>query len=314
MKIDRLLGLLSVLANTDKVTVQELADCFEVSKRTIFRDLDTLNQAGIPIVSYPGTGGGIAVVEGYKWKSQILTEKDAENIFTALCGLKSIEGDSSVTSLIAKLAPEKEAVLFAQSEYVIDLSSWFTGNFAREKIRGLHQAIRGRQYVRMEYISKSRRAVRTTEPHKLVFKQSGWYLYAYCLERKAFCLFRLNRIVSFEILDATFEPRPAGKIEFLKYSDTEFFSMDYKEGFLEVVLEYDPLAEFELTDQVDAFLFAGQKDDLSGMGEIRFYTSDLSRAADFVLKIAEKARVVSPPELLDQVRDRIKKIYSVYEG
>ena len=121
MKIDRLLGLLTILANTDKITVQELAARFEVSRRTIFRDLDTLNRAGIPIISYPGIGGGVAVIEGYKLKNQILSTDDIKEIFTALNGLKSIDNSSSISNLIAKLVPENETVILSQSDYVIDL-------------------------------------------------------------------------------------------------------------------------------------------------------------------------------------------------
>ena len=106
MKIERLLGLLCILANTDKITVQELANRFEVSKRTILRDLDTLNCAGIPIVSYPGNGGGVAILASYKVNKKVLSTGDTEKIFTGLSALKSIDGDSSVTSLIAKLVPE----------------------------------------------------------------------------------------------------------------------------------------------------------------------------------------------------------------
>lgn len=103
LKIDRLLGLLCILVSTDKITVQELADRFEVSKRTIFRDLETLNRSGIPIVSYPGIGGGVGIVEGYKVDKKVLSMEDAKKIFTALNGLKSIDGDNSVTNLIMSL-------------------------------------------------------------------------------------------------------------------------------------------------------------------------------------------------------------------
>lgn len=107
MKTDRLLSLLSILANTDKITVQELANRFEVSKRTIFRDLETLSRTQIPIISYPGIGGGVSIIEGYKLKNQILSKEEIKKIFTALNGLKSIDNNSSITNLIAKLVPEK---------------------------------------------------------------------------------------------------------------------------------------------------------------------------------------------------------------
>lgn len=80
MKISRLLGILNVLVNKDRVTVKELAERFEVSKRTIFRDLDTLNEAGIPIVSYSGIGGGVSVIEGYKYNKSLFSKSDINKL------------------------------------------------------------------------------------------------------------------------------------------------------------------------------------------------------------------------------------------
>ncbi|MEG2869583.1 MAG: HTH domain-containing protein, partial [Terrisporobacter sp.] len=75
------------MVNTDRVTIKELAEKFEVSKRTIFRDLETLDRSGIPIVTYSGIGGGVSVVEGYKYNNNSFSRKDIRNIFTALSGL-----------------------------------------------------------------------------------------------------------------------------------------------------------------------------------------------------------------------------------
>ena len=105
MKVQRLLALLCVLADVEKITVQELADRFEVSKRTIFRDLEALSCAGIPIISYPGVGGGVSVIEGYKIGKQILSNDDVQKIFSALDGLRSIDRDSSINNL--KTCPGK---------------------------------------------------------------------------------------------------------------------------------------------------------------------------------------------------------------
>lgn len=301
MKIDRLSGLLSILANTDQITVQELADRFEVSRRTIFRDLDALSRAGIPITSCPGLGGGVSVIEGYKLNNQILSDGDKEKIFTALNGLKSLGSDDSVTNLIAKLVPGNETDFFSRSNYVIDFSSWFSDSITHEKALKLHRAICDNRCVNLEYISQSSRSVRTVEPCKLVFKQSHWYLYAFCREKEEFRLFKLSRIVRFDILEQQFKPRPVSNIEFASYYGKELFSAHEQNGFEEVVLEYDREDAFELTDKVDASFFKGNGDGRSCC-EIRFYTSDLHRTAVFILGFVHKVRVVSPPELIEEIR------------
>lgn len=312
LKTDRLLGLLSVLANKEKITIQELAVRFKVSKRTVSRDLDTLSRAGIPIVTYPGIGGGVSIMEGYKLDKNVLSLEDTEKLFTALNGLKSIDGDPAVTNLLAKLIPGQEAAVFSQSHYAIDFSSWFNDSVIQEKAALLHQAINGKRCVRLEYISKTCRQIRVVEPHKLVFKQSDWYLYAFCQEREAFRLFKLRRIVSFEMLEAGFQPRPLDKIQFENHYGADLFSAQPGEDSFEVVLSYNVPDEFELTQIIDASFFQ-RADAPSGQPQIRFYASDLAWVGNLVMGLLGKVRVVSPPELHQEIKRRLEKINSDYK-
>lgn len=310
MKIDRLLGMLSILADRDKITTAELAARFEVSKRTILRDLDVLNQAGIPIVSYPGREGGVSLIEGYRLNNQILSKKDTQKLFTALNGLKSIDGDASVTDLMAKLVPEKEAVAFSQSNYVIDLSSWFQDSIVREKVLGLYQAVSQRRCVRLTYLSKESRSVRIVEPHKLAFKQSDWYLYAYCRQRDDFRLFKVRRIMDFTVLEEFFQSRTLASIPF-EHHYGEPFSRDEKPGFTKVELEYDRADEFPLSAAIDASFF--QRPDGGQQGRICFWVSDLGWTADFLSGLSHRVRVVSPPALREEMIRRLQKILSRYK-
>ena len=144
--------------------------------------MDTLNQSGIPIVTYSGIGGGVSVVEGYKYKKSIFTRNDIKNIFTALSGLMSINRNNDLINLMAKIMPEETKTMFAESDYLIDLSSWFQDSITQEKIIDLHKAIENHKCVYLEYISKNSRRKRTVHPYKLVFKQSYWYLKAILLK------------------------------------------------------------------------------------------------------------------------------------
>lgn len=313
MRIQRLIGLLCVLAEVDKITVQELADKFEVSKRTIFRDLDTLNCAGIPIVSYSGVGGGISIIEGYKIDKKILSSDDTQKIFTALNGLKSIDSDNTVNSLIAKLVPEESHSVFSKSPYIINLSSWFSDSIISEKATALHKAICDNHYVIIEYVSQNGRSKRTIEPYKLVFKQSDWYLYAFCCERNDFRLFKLRRIISYNVSKEKFTPQEVKNIPLEQDYATIPFSAYPIDGFIKVVLEYDIQNEFALTKKVDASFF---QEVYSGnnYAQICFYTPNLSIASDLVLELLDKVRVVSPPELYTDIKNRLKNINCLYEG
>ncbi len=313
MKIQRLIGLLCVLADVDKITVQELADRFEVSKRTIFRDLDTLSLAGIPIISYPGIGGGISVIEGYKINKKILSTDDTSKIFTALKGLKSINNDISVNNLMAKLMPEREDDIFSQSEFAIDFSAWFEDSVTHDKADSLHKAICNNHCVSLEYVSKNSREIRIVEPYKLIFKQSDWYLYAYCRKRNDFRLFKLRRIVSHEVLADIFERQKITSINLEREYAKDLFSKHCRNGSVKVILEYDVKDEFELTKKIDASFFSNIDSQLD-TGQICFYTSNLPSISNLVFEMLDKVRVISPPELYNDIVNRVKKVNVFYKG
>lgn len=313
MRIQRLLGILCVLANVEKITVQELAERFEVSKRTIFRDLEALNGAGIPIMSYLGTGGGISIVNGYTVDKRVLSTDDTNKLYTALNGLKSIDGDASIKNLIAKLVPGQENTALSQSQYVINLSSWFSDSIIKEKMEVFRQAICNRRCVCIEYISKQSRTKRTIDPHKLVFKQSDWYVYAFCHKRRAFRLFKLRRIASYYVASNLFEPHMINCIDLDADYANDLFSVQYSNGSFRVVLEYNLEDEFFLTQKIDGTFLKKELDQTSQMGQICFYTTDLPAICDLVFGLLDKVKVVSPPELLDMVKRKLNAIKIFYE-
>lgn len=312
MKIDRLLGILNILANTDRTTIQELAERFEVSKRTIFRDLDTLNESGAPIVAYSGIGGGVSIVEGYKLKNNILSRNDIKNVFTALNGLMSIDESPDLKNLIAKLIPEETSTIFSESDYVIDLSSWFQDSITQEKVSILHKAIKNKNCIYIEYISKSSRSTRIIQPHKLVFKQSYWYLYAFCEDKQEFRLFKVNRIATYKIMDASFNCKAVEKIDFKKDFGIGLFSSQNQTTLFEVILEYDVNNEFCLTDKIDAKFFH-RISSSQEKGQIIFSVSDLEWAVNLVFSLQDKVKVIAPIELKESIKTRIKKIHKLYK-
>jgi len=312
MKIDRLLGILSVLAEADRITIQALADRFEVSKRTIFRDLDTLNAAGVPIVAYAGIGGGVAIIDGYKLKRNILSKNDVRNMFTALHGLMSVDESSSLKNLMAKLIPGEPSTIFSESDYVIDLSSWFQDSITHKKVADLRNAIKNHKCIALEYISKRARSRRRVEPHKLVFKQSHWYLYAFCEEKQEFRLFKINRIAAYEVLDMSFSCKAVEKIDFRKDFGTGLFSSQGSKALFEIILEYDMMNQFFLTDKIDAAFFfeiPGKKD----RGQIKFFVSSLEWAAHLVFGLQDKVKVIAPMELKEAVKSQIKRLNEIYK-
>ncbi|MCM3340642.1 YafY family transcriptional regulator [Paenibacillus sp. MER TA 81-3] len=313
MKIDRLISIIGVLTNKERVTIQELADKFEVTKRTIFRDLDTLNMAGIPIVSFPGVGGGISVAEGYKVNRSILSEADMKNLYVGLHGLRSIESEGSIQYLINKLLPKDESLILAESDIIIDLSSWFEESEMQKKVKQLHTAIANRQCVEMDYITKRAQSKRVVEPHKLVFKQSYWYLYGFCLEKHDFRLFKLSRILSFEVLDSTFIYRPNHEINFDIINMMSAASESSSVSPIEVILECNNKDMYAVVDKIGSTYLQPSDDRERNTSLIRFYTSNMDGVADLVLSLQGKVRALEPASLRQIVKNKLENMYDFYK-
>ena len=150
MKIDRLIGILSVLLQKDKTTAPELAERFEVSKRTINRDIEALNNAGIPISTTQGNGGGISIMEGYRIDRTILTSKDMQMILAGLRSLDSVSGSSYYSQLMEKIKLGSSSFISGRDSILIDLSSWYRDTLA-PKIEKIESAIEKRHLVFFKY-------------------------------------------------------------------------------------------------------------------------------------------------------------------
>ena len=287
---ERFFGDLDTVIGTEKDYVA-LAERFEVSKRTIARDLEALELAGVPLVTFPGAGGGVGTLEGFKVRRDLLSLDDRAALYAALDGLRSIDGDQAVTQLIARLVPGSEAS-GPDGPLTIDLSPWFLDSVAQEKLGRLTDAVRERRCVRLEYVSRSGRAGRTVEPAKLVYRQTGWYLHAYCRTREAFRLFKLKRIAAIDVLGETFEPRDAPPATQTMDAPPLLPPENEAPGTFLVELAYDAADEFALTDVVDARFLYREADEPTGA--VRFRTDDAAWAERIASKMRDFAQARKP--------------------
>lgn len=193
MKIDRLIGILSVLLQEEKVTAPMLAAKFEVSRRTINRDIEDLCKAGIPIVTSQGKGGGISIMDGYRMDRTILSSKDMQVIMAGLRSLDSVSGSQYYGQLMEKIKAGSSEFISGSESLLIDLSSWYQDSLS-PKIEILQDAIELRKTVKFKYYAPSGDSEREVEPYYLIFKWSSWYVYGFCLLREDFRLFKLNRM------------------------------------------------------------------------------------------------------------------------
>lgn len=224
----------------------------------------------------------------------------------------SIDESTDLTNLIAKLIPEEASMVFSESDYVIDLSSWFQDSITQEKVSGLHKAIKNQNCIYLEYISKRSRSARIVHPHKLIFKQSYWYLYAFCEDKQEFRLFKVNRIATYKIMDVSFNCKAVEKIDFRKDFGTDLFSSQDSASLFEVVLEYDVTNEFFLTDKIDAKFFH-RISSTEEKGQIIFPVSNLEWATNLVFSLQDKVKIIAPFELKEAIKTRIKRINELYK-
>ena len=281
MKMERLIGILSILLQRDKVTAPELAEQFEVSRRTIQRDIESLCQAGIPIATAQGTGGGISILEGYRVDRTVLTTPEMQAILAGLQSLDSVSGTRRYAQLMEKLSAGSGG---RDSHILIDLSSWYKTSLS-PKIEAIHSAIRQHLTIRFTYFSPKETALRTVEPYDLVFQWSSWYVWGWCRTRQDFRLFKLNRMTDLAPGEP-FTPRPAPPPDL---SAERIFPAKYQ-----VTVLFDPACRWRLVEEYGPDSFTIQPD-----GRLRFTWGfpDADSVLSWVLTFGEGAELLEPAEL-----------------
>lgn len=300
MKIDRLIGILSILLQQEKVTAPYLAERFEVSRRTINRDIEDICMAGIPLVTMPGRNGGISIMEGYRIDRTVLTSFEMQSILAGLRSLDSVSGSGKYQQLMDKLSYGSSNVLASNDHIVINLSSWYRSSLA-PKIEFLQSAIQAKELIRFEYYGPGGDGSRVIEPYVLVFQWSSWYIWGYCGEREDYRLFKLNRMLNLDSAGEQFEARSdnmfnidVNGIYTYKYPVKAVFPAKHKWRLIE---EFG-VESFE--EQEDGTLL------FSGM----FANWDSMQG--WLLTFGSQVEVLEPETLRIKLRDEAKKIYDQY--
>lgn len=213
MKVDRLVSMIMILLDKKRIGAQELADMFEVSPRTIYRDIDTINMAGIPVRSTSGVGGGFEIMQQYKIDRKVFSTADLSAILMGLSGLSNmIRGDELVNALakVKSFIPAEKAkdIEFKANQIYIDLSPWMGNRNIQPFLEMIKTALQESRLLSFEYADRyGNKTARTAEPYQLVLKGSHWYLHGYCHTRNDFRLFKLSRTTNLQMQEQTFTPR-----------------------------------------------------------------------------------------------------------
>ena len=213
MKIDRLVSVIMTLLDKERIGAQELADMFEVSTRTIYRDIDTINMAGIPVRSVSGVGGGFEIMQKYKIDKKVFSTADLSAILMGLSGLSDIIRGNELINALAKVksfipADKANEIELKANQICIDLSPWTGSRKMQSCLEIIKTALQDRRLVSFEYTAHhGKKTMRTVEPYQLVLKSGHWYFQGYCHKRNDFRLFRLSRITNLQLKEENFMPR-----------------------------------------------------------------------------------------------------------
>ena len=297
MQINRLFETIYVLLNNKVMTASELALKFEVSTRTIYRDVEALSSAGVPIYMSKGKGGGISLLPEYTLNKTILTENEKKEIISSMSAINNL-------SFNYESSTKDKLTNFFGSETIdwieVDFSSWANNKDEECIFNNLKCAILDKKQVKfLYYNSKSEMTSRVVDPLKIYFKGQAWYLYGYCKDKKDFRLFKLRRIKNLCVCDKKFLRETPLQI----LSDSCSFSTEIKKVKMKLSKEmafrvYDDFSDIEVLDSGDFI--------------VKFEYPNTSWVYDYILSFGEYCEVLEPNEIKNEIKDKIKKMFNLY--
>lgn len=230
MKTDRLIGIIMALLNHDRISAPKLAEMFEVSTRTIYRDMESISMAGIPILAEPGMKGGISILPQYKVNNSLFTENEMSTLLIGLNALSPTLGAGQISGALEKIKAllpthNRDSLELKASQISIDLTGWKGQTGVKDRLNTIKEALDHSMLLDFKYTSYKQgtisRSQRSVEPYQLVLKEGHWYLQAFCKKREDHRVFKLSRMENLRISKTSFKPRdffpkPLGGTEWVK--------------------------------------------------------------------------------------------------
>ena len=318
MRASRLLSILITLQLKGRTTAGELARRFEVSRRTILRDVDELSAAGVPIYAERGPGGGFDLLDGWRTRLTGLTSDEAQALM--LSGLPAAAADLGLgqTAAAARLKllaalPQSagEGARRVEERFHLDPAPWNRRPTAsREDLRLVAQAVWECRRLRLRYESWTAERERTLEPLGVVLKAGDWYFVA--LRRGQPAIHRLDRARDIVLLHDAFE-RPAN-FDLARAWEGAVASFDASQRRHTARIRVSERAMWRIdslgADMAEAIRAAAPGAD--GWREAEARIESIAVAAGSILSLAEEAEVISPPELREELARRAAAVAAVY--
>ena len=308
MKLQRLIAILTVLLQKDRVSATALAEKFEVSVRTIYRDMEALESAGIPIVTHAGVNGGISIIEQYKIDKKLFTNQDISTLLTSLYSVSGSIPEAKLNQTLEKikgLIPREHgrAIELTSKQLYIDMTPWSNHPRISEALKQIQKSLEESRLIQFSYTPRyEETAARTAEPHQLVLKENNWYLRAFCLERRDFRTFKLRRMENISVLPQKFEPR--------EFEDGMTDFKDWKSDKLTVV---ELVVDSSLRERALDYCRDEYMEDLDdGRIYIKMPFVESEMGYSVLLGMGYQCEVIAPTHIRTEVARRIALMGAVY--
>lgn len=302
MKINRLLEITILLINRGTITARELAERFQVSTRTIYRDIDVLSGTGVPVYTNKGSRGGICLMENYALNKAIINEYESDSLILALKTLQATKYPHLDGIL------EKMGAIFknaAHNDWVhIEFSPWGSGPNEDDKFLNIKIAILNRKIITFDYVNaQGGKSFRSVEPVQLIFKGQAWYLWGFCSKRENFRTFRISRIKNLTVTEKSFEKRSTECIGNHNTSSENTPPTIFK-------LRFQPQILHRVYDDFDEEMILRNPD---GTCDITLSMPEDEWVYGYILSFGNHVEVLEPGNMRKIIYDRLKKAMLRYE-
>lgn len=309
MKVDRLVSIIMILLDKKRVGAQELADMFEVSPRTIYRDMEAINMAGIPVRSTSGVGGGFEIMQEYKMDKKVFSADDLCMLLMGLSGLSNMVRGDELVHALAKVrsfipADRAKEIEVKAGQICMDLSPWMGNGNIQPYLERIKSALQDSRLLAFAYIAHhGNKTTRTVEPYQLVLKGGHWYLQGYCRRRKDYRLFRVSRMSDLQIREEVFIPRdyqkPQMNFDDIRAAAQIRIEIRIHRSVMDRVLDYCTYEDFS-PDGDEYYM-------------VHFPFMENEYYYDILLSFGDKCECLKPLHIRAEIRRRIHKMAALYD-
>lgn len=309
MKVDRLVSIIMILLDKKRIGAQELADMFEVSSRTIYRDIEAINMAGIPVRSTPGVGGGFEIMQEYKLDQKVFSTADLSALLMGLSSLSAMVPSDELACALAKVksfipVDQAKDIELKGNQIGIDFSPWADNSNIQPYLERIKGALQESKLLTFEYIAHhGNKTARTAEPYQLVWKSSHWYLQGYCHKRNDYRLFRLSRMANLQIQEETFILRdyPKPQLDFADLLETMQTKIKIRihRSVMDRVLDFCSYEDFS-PDGEEHYI-------------VRFPFVENEYHYNILFSFGNQCECLEPLHIRTEMKRRIQEIAAIYE-